>query len=154
MIDDDSAAGLASIQYYDDQFQTKRLYTAWDNIGDEARFFRGVECLEKHGIKPYHLMVYMLVGYDPRETWERVMYRFNKMIALGIRPYPMIFGNRHRTLPLGGINAALGDRTLADFQRWVIRRTYTSVPFESYNVNGKGKFSADADLFHAYEERK
>lgn len=133
MIDDDSAAGLASIPYYDDQFKTKRLYTAWDNIGDEARFFSGVEKLSQHGIPPTHLLVYMLVGYDKRETWERVMYRFNKMVAMGIRPYPMVFEDKTKTLPLGGINANLDNRTLGEFQRWAIRRLYTMFPFEEYN---------------------
>jgi hypothetical protein len=71
MIDDESAKALASIPYYDDGFKTRRLYTAWDNIGDEERFFRGVDTLERHGIPPRNLLVYMLVGYDKRETWER-----------------------------------------------------------------------------------
>lgn len=99
-----SAAALASIPYYDDSFKTRRLYTAWDNIGDEDRFFKGVDTLEEYGIPPRNLMVYMLVGYDKRETWERVMYRFNKMTARKIRPYPMVYGDRTRTLPMGGCN--------------------------------------------------
>jgi hypothetical protein len=61
----------------------------------------GVRTLERHGIHPRNLLAYMLVGYDRRETWERVFYRFNKMTALEIRPYPMIYGDRERTLPLG-----------------------------------------------------
>src|SRR5262249_35003309 len=89
MLDDEAAAALASIPLYDDSFKTRRLYTAWDNIGDEERFFRGVDILERHGIRPSMLFAYMLVGYDPRETWERVLYRFNRMVARGVRPYPM-----------------------------------------------------------------
>lgn len=139
MIDDDSAAALASIPYYDDAFKTRRLYTAWDNIGDEARFFKGIETLQRHGIPPSHVMAYMLIGYDKRETWERLFYRFNKMTALKIRPYPMVYGDRHRTLPLGGSNQHIGDRTLSEFQRWVIRKAYTFVPFEDYDVNAKGR---------------
>jgi hypothetical protein len=46
----------------------------------------------------------MLVGYDKRETWERLFYRFNKMVEREIRPYPMVYGDRNRTLPLGGSN--------------------------------------------------
>ncbi len=148
MIDDTSAAALASIPYYDDSFKVRRLYTAWDNIGDEARFLRGVETLRRHGIPPTHLMVYMLVGYDKRETWERVMYRFNKMVALGIRPYPMVYGGKLRTLPLGGINAKLERRTLGEFQRWAIRKAYTFTPFEHYDVNAKGRRDRDqGDMF-------
>ena len=88
MIDDESAAALKVMGYWDDSFKVRRLYTAWDNIGDEGRFFRGVETLNKHGIPPTHLLVYMLIGYDKRETWERVLYRFNRMVECGIRAYP------------------------------------------------------------------
>ena len=122
MVDDESAAALASIPLYDDAFKTRRLYTAWDNIGDEERFFRGVDTLERHGIKPSMLMAYMLVGYDKRETWERVLYRFDKMVERGVRPYPMVYGERERTLPTG--NGRLEHRTLAEFQRWAVRRYY------------------------------
>jgi hypothetical protein len=139
MIDETSAAALASVPYYDDGFKTRRLYTAWDNIGDEERFTRGVDTLERHGIPATHLLVYMLVGYDKRETWERVFYRFTRMVARGIRPYPMIFGERERGLPLGGHNARIADRTLSEFQRWAIRKAYTFIPFEHYNVNAKGR---------------
>ena len=138
MIDDDSAAGLASVPYYDDAFKKRRLYTAWDNVGDEARFFAGVEKLAQHGIPPTHLLVYMLVGWDKRETWERVMYRFDKMTALGIRPYPMVYGDRMRGLPLGGINTRIGGRTLGEFQRWVVGMFYKFIPFENYDAGARG----------------
>lgn len=150
MIDDTSAAALATIPYYDDGFTVRRLYTAWDNIGDEHRFFRGVETLERHGIPPRHLLAYMLVGYDKRETWERVLYRFNKMTVLGIRPYPMVFGDRMRGLPPGQTNQRLGRKTLSDFQRWAIRKAYTFIPFEHYDVSAKG--SAVADQFALFPD--
>jgi hypothetical protein len=130
---------LASIPYYDDQFKTRRLYTAWDNIGDEGRFFTGIDRLEKAGVPSAHIMAYMLVGYDKRETWERLFYRFNKMVARKIRPYPMIYGSRDRTLPLGGYNLPIEQRTLGEFQRWVIRKAYTFIPFDQYDVNAKGR---------------
>lgn len=145
MIDDESAKALASIPYYDDSFTTRRLYTAWDNIGDEERFFRGVDTLERHGIPPTHILAYMLVGYDKRETWERLLYRFEKMVARGIRPYPMVYGDRNRTLPLGGSNRRIAHRTLSEFQRWVIRKSYNFIPFEDYDVNARGR-STDEQL--------
>jgi hypothetical protein len=138
MIDDDSAKALASILHSNDTFNERIIYTAWDNLGDEERFFRGVDTLERHGVPSFRLRVYMLVGYDKRETWERVMYRFNKMVERLIRPYPMIYGDRNRTLPLGGYNQRIERRTLAEFQRWVIRRAYALVPFEDYDVSAKG----------------
>lgn len=148
MVDDESAAALASVPYYDDAFKTRRLYTAWDNVGDEQRFIKGVDTLERHGIPPTHLLVYMLVGYDKRETWERIFYRFNRMVARGIRPYPMVYGDKTRTLPLGGFNGRIDKRTLGEFQRWVIRKAYTFLPFEAYDANAKGRMAVDQlDMF-------
>lgn len=145
----DAAAALARVDYRDDGFKTKRLYTAWDNLKDEEIFFRGVDMLKDAGIPPSHLMSYMLIGWDKKETWARLFHRFNKMVALGIRPYPMVFGDRSRTLPMGGHNARIAHRTLSEFQRWVIRKAYTFVPFEDYDVNAKGKLVAEPDLFES-----
>lgn len=148
MIDVDAAKALASMTLRDDQFKRRRLYTAWDNVGDERSFFDGVDTLEDAGVPATCLLVYMLVGYDKRETWERVLYRFQKMTARGIRPYPMVYGDRNRGLPLGGCNQRVAHRTLSEFQRWVIRRAYTFIPFELYDVNARGHAdTAQTDMF-------
>ena len=128
LIDEEAAEALASVPYYDDSFRTRRLYTAWDNLKDEKVFFRGVARLEKAGVPPTHLMAYMLIGWDPAETWERVLYRFNAMKALGVRAFPMIYGDRKRHLPT--TNPRLAHRELWEFQRWVIRRYHQIMPFE------------------------
>lgn len=140
MLNDETAKALASVRYYDDSFKVRRLYTAWDNLGDEERFFRGIDALERNGIPPTNVMAYMLCGFDPKETWARLFYRFNKMTERGIRPYPMVFdAQRQKKLSLGGHNAPIGHRTLGEFQRWVIRKAYTFIPFEHYDVNAKGR---------------
>ena len=146
MIDDESAKALASIPYYDDGFKVRRLYTAWDNIGDGDRFFKGVDTLERHGIPPRNLLVYMLVGYDKKETWERLFYRFNKMSEREIRPYPMIYGDRDRRIPLGGCNMRIEQRTLSEFQRWAIRKAYNFIPFEFYDVNARGHMVPEQEV--------
>lgn len=138
MIDNESAKALASITLRDDQFKQRRLYTAWDNVGDEQRFFDGVDLLEDVGIPPSCLLVYMLIGYDKRETWARVMHRFKKMTARGVLPYPMIYGERNRRLDLGDCDQRIGHQTLADFQRWVLRRAYKFIPFERYSTHIRG----------------
>jgi hypothetical protein len=145
MVDDESAAALASVPYFDDSFKYRRLYTAWDSLGDEARFFSGVDKLEKAGVPSSHLMAYMLIGYDKRETWERLFHRFNRMVERRIRPYPMIYGDRERTLPLGGYNGNIEHRTLKEFQRWVIRKAYTFIPFDHYDASAKGRLNTDQD---------
>lgn len=116
------AQALSTIEYRDDDFQRRRLYTAWDNIGDARIFFRGVDRLEAAGIPPTHLMAYMLVGWDPKETWHSIFLRLNMMKDRGIRPYPMVYGDRP---------------DLKRFQRWVIRREYLYIPWENYQTSRK-----------------
>ena len=63
-------------------------------------------------------MAYMLIGYDPDETFEQVEYRFWKMADRGILPYPMLY-----------------DRTkqkLKDFQRWAVTGLYRAIRFDEY----------------------
>jgi hypothetical protein len=78
----------------------------------------------------------------PAGDLERVLYRFKTMAALGIRPFPMVYGDRHRKLPLGSASQRLAHRTLGDFQRWAVRRAYVVAPFEDYDVNAKGAASS------------
>lgn len=87
-------------------------------------FFRGVDTLERAGINPNVIMAYMLVGYDKNETWERIFHRFNRMVARGVKPYPMVYGDRP---------------DLKRFQRWVVTGIYRAgVPFDQYDPNARG----------------
>lgn len=122
-VDEDSALALATLRYSSTKFKRRRLYTAWDNLGDEDIVKRGVKVLENAGIPPRHLMVYMLVGYAKGETFEEILYRFNELAALGCLPYPMPF-----------------DRTRKDlraFARWATTGLYRSIPWEAYDVRIK-----------------
>lgn len=130
LINDEAAAALATIQYRDTKFQERRLYTAWDNIGDEKVFFRGVDTLERAGVPSKHLMAYMLIGFDPLETWPRIWHRFNAMVERGIKPYPMVY-NRGRA-------------DLLAFQRWVITGLYRIVPWDQYDRSTKSQESVSA----------
>lgn len=150
VITDEISEELAAIDYRDDQFKTKRLYTAWDSLGDEGLFFRGVDRLERHGVRPSHLMVYMLVGYDPTETWAAVFHRFTRMVDRGIKPFPMVYGDRARLLPAGGINIDLSAKRLMDFQRWVNTGLYRrGVDFAAYDSSKRHDplFKLQSDLF-------
>lgn len=130
LITDESAKALSTIKYRDTAFNKKRLYTAWDNLKDEKVFFTGVERLQKHGVLPTHLMCYMLIGFDPLENWDRIWHRFNKMVELGIDPYPMVFDERRADLKC--------------FQRWVITRTCKKTPWDEYQRETKSRESTDA----------
>lgn len=124
LIDEEAAAALASIEYRDTKFSRRILYTAWDNLKDEGIFFKGVETLRRAGIPPANLRAYMLVGFDPLETWERLWHRFNAMVALGIEPYPMVYNDRRKDLKA--------------FQRWAIMGLYRIVPWAEYTRKPPG----------------
>ncbi len=133
LINEEQAVELSTVFYSDDQFKTRRLYTAWDNLGDEKVFKAGVATLVKAGIPAKHLMVYMLIGFRKGETEQEILYRFNEMVALGCKPYPMLF-----------------DRTnarLRAFQRWVIRRYYQFIPWEKYGQEEERE-NTEATLFN------
>lgn len=86
---DETAAAIASVQYYDDDFETRRVYTAWDSNGDERVLMRGLEALKRHGIEPDQIMVYMLLTYHGGQTAKEWEYRREKLREFGARPYPM-----------------------------------------------------------------
>lgn len=135
------AAAIASIEYRDDGFTSRRLYTAWDNLKDGEVFFRGIDMLEAAGVPATNVMAYMLVGFDKKETWDRIWERFNRMVARGIRPYPMVFDNDRKDLKR--------------FQRWVVTGLYRAVRFEDYDAGYKSaRHQPDnqtADLFGSAE---
>ena len=64
-------------------------------------------------------MVYMLVGYKPGETMDEILHRFNRLVAAGCRPYPMVYERWRQP-------------ELRRFARWAIRRYYEVVPWEEF----------------------
>ena len=118
---DESAEAIARIDYRDDSMKSKRIYTAWDNKRDEQRLFDGLNCLVRAGVKPDHIMVYILVGYWPGETMEDRLYRQQKLRDFGCRPYPMPF---ERT------------RELVGFQRWVVGAYDKRIPWTDWEAAG------------------
>ncbi|WP_265886694.1 radical SAM protein [Roseomonas mucosa] len=124
-----AAEALSSVQYRDDSFSERRIYTAWDNLKDEAVFFRGMDILEAAGIPAKHVRAYMLVGFDKNETWDRIWHRFNRMVDRGIEPFPMVFDCRDKDAGLY--------RDLKRFQRWVVTGLYRAVAFADYDASKK-----------------
>lgn len=122
-LDDETAAAIASVDYRDDSMKVRRIYTAWDNQKDEARLFRGLDSLVRHGVKPDHIMVYMLIGYWPGETHDDREHRRSRLRAFGARPYPMPF---------------VRTSELVNFQRWVIGAYDKAVPWSEW-VGARGQ---------------
>jgi hypothetical protein len=121
MLSDEAAEAIASVDYRDDSFKVRRIYTAWDSRPDEATLFRGLERLVARGVKPDHIMVYCLIGYETDETHDDRDYRRRSLREFGARPYPMPFV---RTPELVG------------FQRWVIGAYDKGIPWAEWEAAG------------------
>lgn len=110
-LSDEAAEAIGSIDYRDDSMNVRRIYTAWDNRRDEQRLMDGLENLVRHGVKPDHIMVYMLIGFDHATSTacehltDDDFHRQRQLRAFGCRPYPMPF---------------VRSRELVGFQRWII----------------------------------
>lgn len=124
---DETAAAIASVDYRDDSMKVKRIYTAWDNRKDEAALFRGLDALVRHGVKPDHIMVYVLIGFDhdtetarPTLT-EDDFHRQRQLRQFGARPYPMPYVRNRETL---------------GFQRWVIGAYDKGVTWAEWRAAG------------------
>ncbi len=118
LIGDEEAAAIASTDYRDDGFTRKRLYTAWDSRPDEARLFRNLEALTRHGVRPDDIMVYMLIGYWHGPTLHPDdEYRRARLREFGARPYPMPY---------------VRSRELLGFQRWIVGAYDKRVPWAAW----------------------
>ena len=146
-ITEETAEAVAGIRYYDSRFKRRRLHTAWDNLGQEKVFFRGVDRLEAAGIPPQRLMVYMLVGFDPRETMERVLHRHRRLVERGCHAYPMVYDPAFDDATDGEETETPEERAerereefpdrptrreLRTFQRWVIQRYAEFIPWQEF----------------------
>lgn len=128
MFDDESAAAIASVRYYDSDFATRTIYCAWDDSraaeqseesqATERRLFAGLRALVANGVRPDNITVYMLVG-GIGDTPENREYRRLKLREFGCRPYPMPFV---RTPELVG------------FQRWIVRRADLKMSWAEYSA--------------------
>lgn len=138
MLNDETAAAIASVNYRDDSMKVKRIYTAWDNLKDEKRLFAGLEALVRYGVRPRNIMVYMLIGYWPGETLADIEYRRATLRKFGAMPYPMPY---------------VRTKELVGFQRWVIGAYDKRVPWSFWEKAGyqprnlvRGEWDAPASV--------
>jgi hypothetical protein len=115
---DEAAEAVAAMDYRSSNMRERRIYTAWDNLKDEQRLFDGLQRLVKYGVKPGHIMVYMLCGYWPGETHADREYRRARLREFGADPYPIPYV---RTPELVG------------FQRWVVGAYDKRIPWKDWS---------------------
>ena len=123
-LNDETAAAVAPLRFHDANMRRRQLYTAWDNKKDERRLFEGLGALVRHGVRPYEIIVYMLVGYWPGETHEEREERRVKLREFGAVPYPMPY---ERT------------RELVAYQRWVLGAYDKGIPWERWWGAARGE---------------
>jgi hypothetical protein len=141
LITEEKAQMLSKVDYRDDQFKTKRIYFAWDNIKDEEMIINGIGRLISVGIKPQNIMIYVLVGFN--STFDEDMYRTQKLIDLKVKPFIMQFNQN---------SIKKRDHKLIDLARWINKRYYKLMEFKEYKgrklekevsklkLNSEGKF--------------
>lgn len=83
MVDNCTAQALASVK------TAKSIHFAWDGHSQDKAIARGIETLAKHGIKPYRLMFYVLVGFNTSHEYD--MHRIMTLHKLGANPFVMPF---------------------------------------------------------------
>lgn len=119
----EGAEAIASTDYRADDMKERRLYTAWDNKKDEKVLFRGLGWLKAAGVRPDDITVYMLIGYWAGETEDDWLYRHDKLLEFGARPYPMPY---------------VREGPAAWFQKWAVRRSDRFVSWADYRqVRGR-----------------
>ena len=83
LITDQTAAALATVK------QSKSIHFAWDGHGQDNAIVSGIETLKRHGIKPWRLMFYVLVGFNTSPEYD--MHRIMTLHELGANPFVMPF---------------------------------------------------------------
>lgn len=117
LINKSNAKMLSKVKYYDYKFKTRRIYFAFDDPKLEKIIVEKIKTLVSVGIKPYHLMFYVLVGYNT--TFKEDYRRFEVLDKLGAKPFIMLYDNCR-------------DKRLRDFSRWVNKRYYKICKFKNY----------------------
>ena len=92
LINKENAQLLAQIKYYDNHFHKRRIYFAFDDPKLESTVKRNIGILKEAGIKPRHILVYMLVLYNT--SFEQDYRRFEVLRDLGVLPFVMIYNNQ------------------------------------------------------------
>lgn len=118
IVTDEMASLIFQVKYVDNEFKTKRLYSAFDWIGLEPQVRKGIEILEKAGVNPKNLMFYVLVGYNSIINDD--LRRVNILLEYGCKPYIMRYKNT---------------KDLTNLARWINRGYYRMMAFKDYKSN-------------------
>lgn len=113
LVTDETARALASVR------TEKSIHFAWDGHGQDDAVPRGIETLERNGIKPWRLMFYVLVGFNTDREYD--LHRIYTLRDMGANPFVMPFDK--------------SDRYQKDLARWCNNKFIfkSTRRFEDYN---------------------
>lgn len=117
LINKENAELLSKIKYYDIRFKNRRLHFAWDDPKTEKSVLKGIEILLDVGIRPDHLMFYVLVSFNT--TYQEDIHRVKTLLDLDTIPYIMLYNGKKGTYQ-------------HHLKRWVERRYCYIIPWEEY----------------------
>jgi len=118
LVDDEKAEILERTESFNTHFTYKTYYFAWDLMHAEDEVLRGLRKVIEVGVVASRIIVYMLVGFNT--SHQEDVYRFRKLVELGVEPFVMIYNDRR------------DDRWLRDFARYSNKWFYRTVEFEKY----------------------
>lgn len=81
LVTDRTATALASTR------KNSIYHFAWDGPAEDRYIESGIQCLSEHGLKPWRLMFYVLVGFNTSREYD--MHRIMALKALGANPFVM-----------------------------------------------------------------
>ena len=83
LVTEETAKALSAVK------NARYLHFAWDSHAQDDAVPKGVAILKRHGLKPYRLMFYVLVGFGTSREYD--MHRITTIDKLGAHPYVMPF---------------------------------------------------------------
>lgn len=119
LVNDQTAKALASVK------NEKSIHFAWDGKAQDRFIVPGIETLKKHGVKPWRLMFYVLIGFNTTREYD--LHRVMTLHKLGANPFVMPFDK--------------SDRYQKDFARWCNSKViFKSTTWEKYDCpTNRGK---------------
>lgn len=120
LVNEENAAMLADVKFYNLHFTRKYIYFAFDLPSIEKEVRRGVEILDKAGVKSTYQVFYMLTNFNT--TFEEDRHRFEVLRELGVIPFVMLYDKKNAS------------QQAKDFQRYGTRPAiWRNAPWEEYD---------------------
>ena len=111
LVNDRTAEALSTVR------QAVRWHFAWDGHHQDDAVHRCLEVLDRHGVKPWRTVFYVLVGFNTSREYD--MHRIEELRRLGSNPFVMPFDK--------------GDRYQRDLARWCNNKViFNTCGFDEY----------------------